>query len=301
MREKFKKGEIVSATRTFNGEIITGEFRGYRLFNDEIPDTVVGIVDVPGEGVYDVDVTSIRHHESKDERIRKELIEFIQWSEDRGMTRHDFHQAKRPSEWIAYLEKQKECLADNSKTSASEDEKIRKELIFFLKEEIPQCSIKEHANKLKEFVSYLEKQKEQKPAEWNEEDNIGWDEAFACVTRAEKAAKNEEELQNAVTAEKWLKEIKFKYCVHPVKQEWSEEDEKFFELLHAALYQIKVRIGKDEYDRAVARLKSLRPRPSWKPSEEQMEALRNAVNKLAKTDVADSVRLSIMYDNLKRN
>lgn len=45
-------------------------------------------------------------------------------------------------------------------------------------------------------------------------------------------------------------------------------------------------------------LKSLRP--SWKPSEEQMNALRNAVNKLAKTDVADSVRLSIMYDNLKK-
>ena len=59
---------------------------------------------------------------------------------------------------------------------------------------------------------------EQKPTEWSDTDNIGWDEAFACVTRAEKAAKNEEELQNAVTAEKWLKEIKFKYYVHPVKQ-----------------------------------------------------------------------------------
>lgn len=38
----------------------------------------------------------------------------------------------------------------------------------------------------------------------------------------------------------------------------------------------------------------------WKPSYEQMVALRRAVNKLAKTDVADSVRLSIMYDHLKR-
>lgn len=61
-----------------------------------------------------------------------------------------------------------------------------------------------------------------KPAEWSDTDNIGWDEAFACVTEAEKSAKNEEELQNAVTAEKWLKEIKFKYYVHPVKQEWDE-------------------------------------------------------------------------------
>ena len=36
--------------------------------------------------------------ESEDERIRKELIEFIQWSVDRHFMREDFHQAKRPSE-----------------------------------------------------------------------------------------------------------------------------------------------------------------------------------------------------------
>lgn len=52
-------------------------------------------------------VLIVELEESDDERIRKELIEFIQWSEDRGMTRYDFHQAKRPAEWIAYLEKQK--------------------------------------------------------------------------------------------------------------------------------------------------------------------------------------------------
>jgi len=40
--------------------------------------------------------------------------------------------------------------------------------------------------------------------------------------------------------------------------------------------------------------------PSWKPSENQMKALQRAVNKLANTDTADSVRLSIIYDNLKK-
>lgn len=40
----------------------------------------------------------------------------------------------------------------------SEDEKIRKELIFYLQEEIPQCSIQEHADKMKEFITWLEKQ-----------------------------------------------------------------------------------------------------------------------------------------------
>lgn len=46
--------------------------------------------------------------ESEDERVRKEIIDFIQWAKDRGMTRHDYHQAKRPAVWIAYLEKLKE-------------------------------------------------------------------------------------------------------------------------------------------------------------------------------------------------
>ena len=45
----------------------------------------------------------------------------------------------------------------------SEDEKIRKEMIFYFQEEIHLCSIQEHADKMKEFVAYLEKQKEQNP------------------------------------------------------------------------------------------------------------------------------------------
>ena len=226
-----------------------------------------------------------------------------------------------------------------------------------------------------------------KPAEWSEEDNIGWDEAFACVTKTERAAKDEGELQNAVTAEKWLKEIKFKYCVHPVKQEWSDEDEKMayfvnqfleyhessdptaksckkwfnnrFKSLHpqpkqewseddeqwlesiireyerrlsvdkdhAAVIQIKINFlksirpqskihywteeeiepiisdylaGREHYGGMLARLRCLKPKSYWKPSDEQMRALQRAVNKLAKSDVADSVRLSIMYDNLKK-
>ena len=40
----------------------------------------------------------------------------------------------------------------------SEDERIRKEMIFYFTEEIPQCSIQEHADKMKEFIAWLEKQ-----------------------------------------------------------------------------------------------------------------------------------------------
>ena len=121
-------------------------------------------------------------------------------------------------------------------------------------------------------------EKEQKPAEWSDTDNIGWDEAFACVARAEKSAKNEDELQNVVTAENWLKRIKSKYYVHPIKQEWSEEDEKTMQDLIDLLWIIQgsSNIKPGTASKYTQWLKSLRP--SWKPSEEQMEALEWVVD-----------------------
>ena len=44
------------------------------------------------------------------------------------------------------------------KESEDKDERIRKEMIFYFTEEIPQCSIQEHADKMKEFIAWLEKQ-----------------------------------------------------------------------------------------------------------------------------------------------
>ena len=83
--------------------------------------------------------------ESEDERIRKELIEFIQWSVDRRFMREDFHQAKRPSEWIAWLEKQKEqkptsisCGHENDAEWGQEDEEMRNALWNLLKIQYPQ-------------------------------------------------------------------------------------------------------------------------------------------------------------------
>jgi hypothetical protein len=40
----------------------------------------------------------------------------------------------------------------------SEDERIRKEMIFYFTEEIPQCSIQEHSDKMREFISWLKRQ-----------------------------------------------------------------------------------------------------------------------------------------------
>ena len=82
--------------------------------------------------------------------------------------------------------------------------------------------------------------------------------------------------------------------------EWSEEDEKFFRLLHAGLYAMKGRIGVDEYNKAVNRLKSLRPQPHWKPTEEQMKAL-NAINCYGELSyVGQQSQLIYLYNNLKK-
>lgn len=143
-----------------------------------------------------------------------------------------------------------------------------------------------------------------KPAEWSDTDNIGWDEAFACVTRAEKAAKNEEELQNAVTAEKWLKEIKFKYP--QPKQEWSEEDE---EMLTELLLTIEPSNNYDEMRNwLLLKLKSLLLQGSkdslqthWKPSEEQMSMLLAVINDPNNAGAESCyMALKSIYNNLKK-
>lgn len=102
---------------------------------------------------------------SEDERIRKEIIDFIQWAEDRGMTRHDYHQAKRPAEWIAYLEKQK----------------INTEGDFGRGYD---CGYEACLNS--HGAEWFEKQKEQKPA-WSEEDE---DMLNSCISSIEEAKEN---------------------------------------------------------------------------------------------------------------
>ena len=107
--------------------------------------------------------------ESEDERIRKEIIDFIQWAEDRGMTRHDYHQAKRPAVWIAYLEKQKynrmQPVYDNQESFESALDKAWKSYnecgsrtVDSLEDDYIECA---HAKGFREgYLFGLEKQKE---------------------------------------------------------------------------------------------------------------------------------------------
>jgi hypothetical protein len=264
MREKFKKGEIVSATRTFNGEIITGEFQGYHLFNDEIPDTVVGIVHVPGDGVYDVDVTSIRHHESEDERTRKELVEKIT-----NLACGCFISQEQKQKFIAYLEKQKEQkpilevfgfkVGDAVRLKDGDG---RKHIIKSFEEvegvhgpnfyhvEFEDNSARDGIYPGEEYpngyYTQMEKfEEEHKPAEWSEEDSdnlervdnylwmldsyVGDD----CAMPQGKTDKIRESIQEVLSP--WVKSLPERFNLQP-KQEWSEEDEKMLKSITGDLF-----------------------------------------------------------------
>ena len=96
----------------------------------------------------------------EDERIRKELIEALKASKTVGELKFVLPEPIR-EECIAYLEKQKECVADSSKTSVDEDESIRKFLVdYFTSYKIGNVATKLNGVRIDDILNYLEKQKE---------------------------------------------------------------------------------------------------------------------------------------------
>lgn len=127
----------------------------------------------------------------------------------------------------------------------SEDERMRKNIIKaleILKSGSAICTID-----TSEEIDWFKKQKEQKPVEWNEED----EDILNSLIRL---------YDKEYSKDKWP---------------WSS--------------------GRHTFGDVVRFLKSLRPQPHWKPSEEQMKALQNAV---ALTGWGND--LESLYNDLKK-
>lgn len=124
----------------------------------------------------------------------------------------------------------------------------------------------------------LEKQGEQKPAEWSENDKHMAHHIGNAITTHEAGCYLEAKNIEVIDAHVWLYSLKDR--VQP-KQEWSEEDEKMFNEIILDLKVLKYRdtgeAGKAAYQREIDWLKSLRPQPQWKPSEKQINALAKNV------------------------
>ena len=140
----------------------------------------------------------------------------------------------------------------------SEDERIRKEIIDIVEAYRANC-VYEGTHRFDDCLAYLEKQKEQKPAEWSEEDermlsrcikSIECSKMFA-ETKAFKEAKDKEI--------DWLKSLRPQY----------HGDVTMTEAYKMGL--------------------EARKASSWKPSEEQMEYLNDAIDNYRKEDNDEAV------------
>jgi len=144
---------------------------------------------------------------------------------------------------IYQTDTEKEALATLiPELAESEDEEIRKEIISALK-------FANDVGVYDKHIAYLERQKEQKPAEWIE-DSVKFEEGF-----------------------KTGRELGFREGVESVKPaEWSEEDE----LMRTVIIQTLERFaGRGTTGMQIEWLKSLCPQPHWKPSED--ERIRKAL------------------------
>lgn len=184
----------------------------------------------------------------------------------------------------------------------------------------------------------LEKQKEQKPAKWSEEDErllkttleclnyiscqskvpvVNWlkslPERFNLQPKQEWSEDDSLHLTNAILCAesewgveshtaKWLKSLR------PQLKEWSEEDEDYMNAIitiinrETALYPkggATENLNNDLIAWLKGRLKSFRSQPHWKPSEEEMQALSWAINYFADIENVCASGLELLKFNLK--
>ena len=181
----------------------------------------------------------------------------------------------------------------------SEDERIRKAIVHLLEVASEAYLVEATGFKKEQFLSYLEKQKEQKPAkwedwkdkthipycssepEWSEEDEhwlklcIGELQSFWKFKEDKLFCKKKEKEDWRDGLVSWLKSL------HPQsKQRWSEEDEKMLANLRSTLSNLSVRglIKKVTEQKYSAWLKSLRPQkkedlPKWLVDEDYDEKI----------------------------
>lgn len=160
----------------------------------------------------------------------------------------------------------------------SEDERIRKEIISALKFANTSDGVYD------KHIAWLEKQKEQRPAEINVKALLAAD-RLASAEMTGRLKERSEILENPE-----------KYGLQKPTY-WSEEDEKMLKEIELVVSGVGITVA-GMRSKMLCWLKSIRP--SWKPSEEQMKHLERCFSHGHTSPLPNQHVLESLYNDLKK-
>ena len=200
----------------------------------------------------------------------------------------------------------------------SVDERIRKSLIKSFTNQHSSNFPTVDGFTREQIIAYLEKQKDEAQKQFNLGVQAGREEAMYEMEKEQKPAEWSEDDYNAILiAIDWLQFYRDRFvateeakdeittCVERLeslrpqpKIEWNNEDKKFIKELCDLLASIAKNnyVGRYYAPDLVSKLQSIHPQPHWKPSEEQMRAVFYASER---NDKLGSV-LWNLYNDLKK-
>lgn len=226
--------------------------------------------------------------ESEDEKFRKEIVSFL------NGTRFTEPSTEERVKWIAWLERQGEQkpILDVEIPFGAKDSEL---------EEVSYYIPKGYHAEIEDNKVVIKKG-EQKPA-WSEEDEENSKNILYILNQLKgNAIYNEDKIaENCID---WLKALKER--VQPKKQEWNYNDEIIIGTIIQEIEKIPSEkfIDNAKYrclDWLRYRTKSLRPQSHWKPSEEQMVALKCAITTADEKWVCMNTKdLKSLYEDLKK-
>ncbi len=240
--------------------------------------------------------------ESEDEKIRKEIIEYIRDQQSSFISapdcrdKYEEEENNKYNSWIAWLEKQgKEdsFIQQAYEQGYTEGKRIER------KHWIEKQNFSEDYNSIDPQFG---KPIEQNPAEWSEGDENVKDIILSQLRSDNFSGVLGKSLLKET--ESWLESLK--YRVH-LRQEWSEEDEKRINRISDFIWKNRKGDTDEIYqqEQDVNWLKSIRPQKQWKPTKEQMDALLFVVQhytpKVTDKIAWDSLKtLELMYYEIKQ-
>ncbi len=167
----------------------------------------------------------------------------------------------------------KSCELFIPELTENEDERIRKALIQYLKD-YP-CNLPNGLYSRDDFFTYLEKQKEQKSAEWSEEEKDKLNSIERLIVNANAHGNYLIGDKEAIDLQHFIRSI-----VKPTTNiaEWSEEDEKNLELVTDCVYEFYpdpvIKYKLKDWLKSLPERFTLQPKQEW--SEEDEKTINDA-------------------------